>query len=111
MMPELLKEIDSLTTPQIVSKIKEAMQQVKKAKEHDYRNSAEGQEELKKINDDQARKGLNIFDYAPRTKARLCPTTAPEDQWYDVELTDQHGHRRSDSTAETREHVHTQSLD
>ena len=68
MMPELLKEIDSLTTPQIISKIKEAMQQVKKAKEHDYWMSAEGQEELKKMNDDQTRQGLKIFDYAPSTK-------------------------------------------
>ena len=31
MMPQLLKDIDSLTAPQIIAKIKEAMQQAEKA--------------------------------------------------------------------------------
>ena len=39
------------------------------------------------MNDDQTRQGLNIFDYAPSTTATLCPMTAPEDEWYEVELT------------------------
>ena len=39
------------------------------------------------MNDDQARTGVNIFDYAPSTKASLCPMTAREDEWYEVELT------------------------
>ena len=30
---------------------------------------------------------LNIFDYAPATKASLSPMTSPEDEWYEVELT------------------------
>ena len=87
MMPELLKEIDSLTTPQIITKIKEAMQQAKKAEEHDYWLSPDGQEELKKMSDDRTRQGLKIFDYAPSTNASLCPMTAPEVEWYEVELT------------------------
>ena len=36
MMPQLLKDIDSLTAPQIIAKIREAMQQANKAEEHDY---------------------------------------------------------------------------
>ena len=39
------------------------------------------------MNDDQALKGVNIFDYGPSTKASLCTMTAPEDEWYEVELT------------------------
>ena len=42
---------------------------------------------MRKINDDEAHKGVNIFDYGPSTKAGLCPMTAPEDEWYKVELT------------------------
>ena len=86
-MPELLKEIDSLTTPQIIFKIHEAMKEMKKATEHDYWTSSKGHEELRKMNEDQTRKGVNIFDYAPSTKASLCPMIAPEDKWYEVELT------------------------
>ena len=36
MFPELLGEIDDLTRPQILFKIKEAMRQMKKAKEHNH---------------------------------------------------------------------------
>ena len=39
------------------------------------------------MNDDQAHNGVNIFDYAPSTKASLCPMIAPEDKWYEVEIT------------------------
>ena len=42
---------------------------------------------MRKINDDQALKGVNIFYYAPSTKASLCLMTALEDEWYEVELT------------------------
>ena len=35
MMPELFKDIDSLTTPQITFNIHEAMKDLKRAKEHD----------------------------------------------------------------------------
>ena len=37
------------------------------------------------MNDDQAHKGVNIFDYAPSMKASLCPMIAPKDEWYEVE--------------------------
>ena len=60
---------------------------MKKAKEHDNWIPAKGREEVRKMNDDQTCKGVNIFDYAPSTKASLCPMTAPEDEWYEVELT------------------------
>ena len=55
MMPQLLKDIDSPTAPQIIAKIREAMQQANTAEEHDYWLSPEGQEELKKMNNDRAR--------------------------------------------------------
>ena len=61
MFPELLGEIDNLKRPQIIFKIKESMQQMKKAKEQDYWISAKGQDELKKMNGDQTRKGLNYL--------------------------------------------------
>ena len=60
---------------------------MKKAKEYDHWISEKGQAELKRMNDDQAHKGANIFDYATSTKASLCPMIAPEDEWYEVELT------------------------
>ena len=44
MIPQLLKDIDSLTAPQIIAKIKEAMQQAEKAEEYDRWLSPEGQE-------------------------------------------------------------------
>ena len=87
MMPELLKEIESLSAPQILAKIKEAMQQAEQAEEYDRWLSPEGQEELRKMNDDRSRQGLNIFDYAPTTKASLCAVAPPEEEWYEVELT------------------------
>ena len=71
LMPELLKDIDSLTAPHTIAKIKEAMQQTTKAEEYDRWLSPEGQEELKRMNNDRARQGLNIFDHAPTTKASL----------------------------------------
>ena len=87
MMHELLKEIDSRTTPQIIFKIHEATKESKKAKDNDYWLSRKGQEDLKIISEEQTRKGINIFDYALSTKASLCSMTAPEDEWYEVELT------------------------
>ena len=83
MMPELLKEIESLSTPQILAKIKEAMRQAEKAEEYDQWLSPEGQEKLKKLDSDRS---LSIFDYAPTTKASLC-AVGPEEEWYEVELT------------------------
>ena len=80
MMLELLKDIDSLTTPQIIYKIHEAIKELKKAKGNDYWLSPKGQEEFKKMSEDQSRKGIHIFDYAPSTKASLCSITAPEDE-------------------------------
>ena len=44
MMPQLLKDIDSRTAPQIISKIKEAMRQAEKAEEYDQWFSPEGEE-------------------------------------------------------------------
>ena len=87
MMPELLKEIESLSAPQILAKIKEAMRQAAQAEEHDRWLSPEGQEELRKMNDERSRRGLNIFDYAPTSKASLCAVAPPEEEWYEVELT------------------------
>ena len=49
MFSDLIDGIDDLTTPQIMFKIKEAMQQMKKANEHDHWISAKGQEELRKM--------------------------------------------------------------
>jgi hypothetical protein len=83
MMPELLKEIESLSAPQILAKIKEAMRQAEKAEEYDQWLSPEGQEKLKKLDSDRS---LSIFDYAPTTKASLC-AVGPEEEWYEVELT------------------------
>ena len=79
-MPDLLKDVDSLATPQIIYKIHEALQELKKAKGNDYWLSPKGLEELKMMSEDQSRKGLIIFDYAPSTNASLCPMTAPEDE-------------------------------
>ena len=81
------KDIVNFTTAPIIFKIHEAMGEMKRAKVNDHWLSPKGQEELKKMSEDQTRKGLNIFDYAPATKASLCPMTAPEDEWYEVELT------------------------
>jgi hypothetical protein len=39
------------------------------------------------MDDDRSRQGLNIFDYAPTTKASLCAVAPPEEEWYEVELT------------------------
>ena len=33
------------------------------------------------------RGGLSIFDYTVESKASLSPMTAPEDEWYEIELT------------------------
>ena len=38
------------------------------------------------MSDAQSKRGVNIFDYAPATKASLSPMTSPEDEWYEVEL-------------------------
>ena len=84
MMPELLKEIESLSAPQILAKIKEAMRQAEKAEEYDQWLSPEGQEELKRLD---SHRSLSIFDYAPTTKASLCAVAPPEEEWYEVELT------------------------
>ena len=53
MMPEWLKGIDSLTTPQIIFKIHEVMKELKKAKDNDDWLSPKGQEELKKMSEEQ----------------------------------------------------------
>ena len=74
MFPNLIDGTDDLTTPQIMFQIKEAMQQMKKAKEYDHWISEKGQAELKRMNDDQAHKGVNIFDYATSAEASLCPS-------------------------------------
>ncbi len=87
MFPNLIDGIDDLITPQIMFQIKEAMQKMKKAKELDHWISEKGQAEFKKMNDDQTHQGINIFHYAPSPKASLCPMTAPDDEWYEVELT------------------------
>ena len=39
------------------------------------------------MSEDQSRTGFNISDDAPSTKASLRPMTAPEDEWYEMELT------------------------
>ena len=87
MFPNLIEEADNLTAPQIMIQIKEAMQKLKRAKELDHWISDKGQAELKVMNEDLTRQGLNIFDYAPSSKASLCPMTAPDEEWYEVELT------------------------
>ena len=69
MMPEMLKDMYSLTTPQIIFKIHEAMKEMKKATEHDDGNSSNGQEESRRMNEDQTRKGVDIFDYSRRPRA------------------------------------------
>ena len=30
---------------------------------------------------------LRVFDYAPSSKASLCPMSTPKDEWYEIELT------------------------
>ena len=87
MFPHLIDGADDLTAPQIMFQIKDTMQNMKKAKELDHWISEKGQAELKKMNDDQTHQGINIFDYAPSSKASLCPMTAPDEEWYEVELT------------------------
>ena len=87
MFPNLIDGLDDLTSSQVMSRIKDAMHQMKKAKELDHWISEKGQAELKKMNDDQTHQGINIFDYAPSSKASLCPMTAPDEEWYEVELT------------------------
>ena len=87
MFPHLIDGADDLSAPQIMFQIEEAMQKMKRAKELDHWISEKGQSELKKMNDDQTHQGLNIFDYAPSSKASLCPMTAPDEEWYEVELT------------------------
>ena len=80
MVANVIDGIDDLTTPQIMFQIKVAMRQMKKAKEYDHLISEKDQAELKTMNDDQAHQGINIFNYAPSSKARLCPMTAPDDE-------------------------------
>ena len=46
-----------------------------------------GQEELRRMSEEQSKRGINIFDFAPATKSSLSPMTAPEDECYEVELT------------------------
>ena len=83
LMLEVLKDIDCLTAPQILAKIKEAMQHAEKAEEYDRWLSPEGQEELNRLN---SHRSLSIFDNALTTKASLC-AVGPEEEWYEVELT------------------------
>ena len=87
MLPELVKDIDNFSTAQMIFKIHEAMEGVKRAKANDHWLSPKGQEELEQMSLDQTRKGFNIFDYVPATKASLCAMASPEDERYEVELT------------------------
>ena len=41
--------------------------------------------------EEQTRRGINIFDYAPATKASLSPMTSPEDVWFEIEFTAETG--------------------
>ena len=82
-----MKEIDSLTSEQIMHKLQSAISEMQMAKTNDYWLSPKGQEVLKNMSEDHSRKGIHILDYAPSTKASLCPMIAPEDEWYGVELT------------------------
>ena len=85
-MPNVMKEIDSLTSKQIMHKIKCAMTEIRMAKKNDHWMFTE---RLGGFEDHVgwSKRGINIFDYAPETKASLSPMTSPEDEWYEVELT------------------------
>ena len=81
-----MKKIDSPTSEQIMHKLQSVISEMQTAKTNNYWLSPKGQEELKKMPEEQSRKGINIFDDAPSTKSSLCPMIAPEDEWYEVEL-------------------------
>ena len=54
---------------------------------NDHWLSPKGQEDLRRLSEKQSRRGINIFDYAPATKASLSPMTSPEDERFEIELT------------------------
>ena len=82
-----MKEIGSPTSDQIMHKLPSAISEMQMVKTNDYWLSPAGQEELQNMSEYQSRKGISIFDYAPSTEASLCPMTAPDDKWYEGELT------------------------